>query len=144
MVELLVRVVGVDDQVVLDGRHVRHKVGDTVGVWLPAVVAQLADVPEQGRPQVGRDGRLLAPLEGRVLGVLQAVRPGHLIQVGQGLGLVDGGDTVAQDELPGHRQPRGQKLPTVLAEAQLLAEAISYGELVDAPLVPATQGGNLM
>ena len=45
MVEVLVRVVGVYHQVVLDGRHVRHKVGDTVGVRLPAVVAQLADVP---------------------------------------------------------------------------------------------------
>lgn len=63
--------IGVDDQVVLDGRHIRDKVvGGVDGVLrLDAVVTELADVSRQGRSKVCRQRRLLGNLESeRVLG----------------------------------------------------------------------------
>ena len=46
--------IGVDDEVVLDRRHVCDKVvgGDDGLLQVEAVVAQLADVSWQGRPEV--------------------------------------------------------------------------------------------
>ena len=57
--------IGVDDQVVLDGRHIRDKVvGGVDGVLrLDAVVTKLADVSRQGRSKVCRQRRLLGNLE---------------------------------------------------------------------------------
>ena len=57
--------IGVDDKVVLDGRHVCDKVvGGVDGVLrLEPVVTELADVSWQGRSQVCRQRRLLGNLQ---------------------------------------------------------------------------------
>ena len=57
--------IGVDDKVVLDGRHVCDKVvgGVDGGLWLEAVVTELADVSWQGRSKICRQRRLLGNLE---------------------------------------------------------------------------------
>ena len=63
--------IGVDDQVVLDGRHICDKVvGGVDGVLrLEAVVTELADVSWQGRSKVCRQRWLLGNLESeKVLG----------------------------------------------------------------------------
>ena len=57
--------IGVDDQVVLDGRHVCDKVvGGVDGMLrLEAVVTELADVSWQGRSKICRQWRFLGNLE---------------------------------------------------------------------------------
>jgi hypothetical protein len=47
-------VVGMDDQVMLDRWHVRHKVGQPGVVKVHWVMAELADVSREGRAEVGR------------------------------------------------------------------------------------------
>ena len=57
--------IGVDDQVVLDGRHIRDKVvGGVDGVLrLDAVVTELADVSWKGWSKVCRQWRFLGNLK---------------------------------------------------------------------------------
>ena len=43
-----------------------------------------------------------------------------------------------KSDLPGYRDAGGKKLSLVFAKAQLFPKTISYGQLINAPLVPGT------
>ena len=45
---------------------------------------------------------------------------------------------VEKSDIPGYRDAGGKKLSLVFAKAQLFPKTISYGQLINAPLVPGT------
>ena len=128
--------IGVDDKVVLDGRHVgdkvvgrvygvlRHEVvGGVDGVLrLETVVTELTDVSWQGRSQVCRQRRLLGNLESERGLYGENNELSYLVHMWWEVMFVGGRNTVAQlkfsrdkfltryaekSDLPGYRDARG-------------------------------------